>query len=117
MVYSVAESDSLIITSEHVAKAKKTLLEYEAVLPLAFEHMGQNPMLHALNSVHTWLKIEHGIARQPIPEFRVRRKLLQDVPPQYLDAALNELVNSGMATKVALAKGVGYVPVLTRRVE
>jgi hypothetical protein len=117
IVYSVAESNELVITSEHVARAKQTLLEYEEVLPLAFEHMGQNPLLHAINSVHTWLKIEYGVAKQPIIEARVRRRLLQDVPPQYLESALKELVESGMATTTALTKGKGYIPVITKRID
>lgn len=117
MAYSVAESNELIITSEHVARAKETLLEYEAVLPLAFEHMGQNPLLHALTSLHQWLKIEHTIAKAPVIEARLRRRLLADVPPQYIESALKEFVESGMATVVPTQKGKGYVPIHTKRID
>lgn len=117
MAYAVAETDDLIICPEHVESAKRTLLEAEAVLPLCFEHMGQNPLLHAIQSVHTWMKIEHGVSKQPIPEFRVRRKLLADVPPQYVDAAIKELVSSGMATETFSPKGKLYVPVNIKRVD
>lgn len=117
MVYSVAESNALIITSEHVAKARETLLEYEAVLPLVFEHMGQNPMLSALTNLHQWLKIEYGLTKKPIIEARLRRKLLTDVPPQYLEATLREFVDSGMATVTPTATGKGYTPIMTRRTE
>lgn len=117
MAYAVAESDDMIICPEHVERAKQTLLEAEAVLPLCFEHMGQNPLLHALQSVHTWMKIEYGVSKQPIPDFRLRRKLLADVPPQYLEAAMKELVSSGMVTEQHTTKGKVYVPVNIKRVD
>lgn len=117
MIHSVATSNELIITSEHVAAAKRDLLEYEAVLPLAFEHMGQNPMLHAITALHTWLKIEHAILRGPIPEGRLRRKLLQDIPPQYIDAALREFVEGGYASVTLLQTGKGYIPIQTKRID
>lgn len=115
MAYSAAESSDLIITRSHVEAARQTLLEAESFLPLCFEHLGQNPMLSALNSTHQWLKIEYGVSKAPIPESRIRRKLLADVPPQYIEAALNELLNSGMMKLVASSAGKAYVPIMIRR--
>lgn len=114
MVYSVAESNDLIITAAHAERARETLLEAEAMLPLVFEHLGQNPMLAALNSIHKWLKIEYGVNREPIIEQRVRRKLMADVPPQYVDAALQELVASGLCTVSPTSRGRAFIPVMTR---
>lgn len=115
MACSVAESNNLIIAEHHVEQARKILLEQEKVLPLAFEHMGQNPMLEALKSIHTWMKVEYGLHKQPLPEARLRRKLLQDIPPQYIEPTLSELVNSGMAVVTLGQKGKLYVPVNTSR--
>jgi hypothetical protein len=114
MVYSVAESDDLIITERHAEQARETLLEAEGLLPFVFEHMGQNPLLAALNSIHKWLKIEFGASREPIIEARVRRRLMIDIPPQYVDAALNELVGSGLCKVAITGRGKVYTPVMTR---
>jgi hypothetical protein len=114
MVYSVAESNSLIIDVNHVERARETLLEAESMLPLVFEHLGQNPLLSALNNIHKWLKIEYGVNREPIIEQRIRRKLMTDVPPQYVDAALQELVSSGLCTVQPTSRGRAFVPVMTR---
>ena len=119
MAYCVAESNDLIIRKHHCERARETLLEAEAVLPLAFEHLGQNPMLNAINSVHQWMKIEYATGgKKPIPEFRLRRKLMADVPPQYVEAAINELVGSGMVTLQPQPNGSKcYIPVNTRRTD
>lgn len=114
MVYSVAASNSLIIDVPHVERARETLLEAEGMLPLVFEHLGANPLLAALNNIHKWLKIEYGINREPIIEQRIRRKLMADVPPQYVDAAIQELVSSGLCTVQPTARGRAYTPVMTR---
>lgn len=114
MVYCAAAGNSLIIDASHVERARETLLEAEAALPFVFEHLGQNPMLAALNDVHKWLKIEFAVAREPIIEQRVRRKLMADVPPQYVDAALTELVSSGLCTAAFTQRGRAFTPVMTR---
>lgn len=114
MVHSAAAASDLIITTEHAERAKRDLLEYEAVLPLAFEHLGQNPLLAALNSLHAWMKIEYSIRRVPIAEARVRRKLIMDVPPQYVEAAIGELIASGLCTTQPTASGRAFVPNMTR---
>lgn len=114
MVYCAATASDLVITKDHAEQAKATLLEYEALLPLAFEHLGQNPMLAALNSIHSWMKIEYTIHRKPLAEARIRRKLLTDIPPQYIDAALSELVSSGLCTVQPSQGGKLYTPSLTR---
>lgn len=114
MVYSVADSDDLIINITHARRAKETLLEYESLLPLAFEHLGQNPMLAALNGLHSWMKIEYSVRREPIAEARIRRKLLMDVPPQYVDSAINELLASGLCSTKPSQTGRLFIPNLTR---
>jgi hypothetical protein len=118
MAYCVAEGNDLVIKPHHIEQARETLLEMEAVLPLAFEHMGTNPMLNAINSLHSWMKIEYALAKAPIPEFRLRRKLMADIPPQYVDAAIKEIVGSGLATLQPQADGSSrYIPIMTRRSE
>lgn len=118
MLYCVAESNDLIIRPQHIEQAKETLLEMEAMLPLAFEHMGANPMLAAINSLHQWLKVEYAISKKALPEFRVRRKLMADVPPQYVDASISELINSGMVTVQPQPNGTrSFIPILTRRTD
>ena len=114
MVYSVAEGNDLIITESHVEQAKATLLEAEELLPFVFEHVGQNPLLTAINSIHKWMKIEFMATREPLHESRIRRRLMIDVPPQYVDAALNELVSTQLCTVAVTARGKVYTPSLTR---
>jgi hypothetical protein len=80
--------------------------------------MGANPMLAAINSLHQWMKVEHAISKAPLPEFRVRRKLMADVPPQYVESAINELVQSGMVIVQPQPNGSrAFIPVITRRGE
>lgn len=114
MVYCAAAGNDLIIEVEHAERAKETLLEAEALLPFVFEHIGQNPMLAALNDIHKWLKIEYLATREPIVETRLRRKLMQNIPPQYIDAALQELVNSGLCKISFTTAGKAYTPEITR---
>jgi hypothetical protein len=114
MVYSIAESNDLIITESHAEQAKATLLEAEGLLPFVFEHIGQNPLLAALNNIHRWMKIEFMATREPLLEARIRRRLMIDIPPQYVDAALNELVGSGLCKVAITGKGKVYTPELTR---
>ena len=114
MVYSIAESNDLIIDVRHAEQARQTLLEAEGLLPFVFEHIGQNPLLTAINSIHKWMKIEFMATREPLPEARIRRRLMIDVPPQYVDAALNELVSTQLCTVALTAKGKVYTPSLTR---
>lgn len=114
MVCSVAESDDLIIDVRHAERAKQILLEAEQSLPFVFEHMGQNPLLGAINELHKWLKIEYMANRQPIAEQRIRRRLLSNVPPQYIDSALAEIVHAGLCKIELRPQGKFYVPNLTR---
>lgn len=118
MAYSVAESNDLVIRPHHCQQAQETLLEMEAVLPLAFEHMGQNPMLNAINTLHQWMKVEYSINKEPIPEHRLRRKLMADIPPQYVQAAIDEIVNSGLAKVQPQPNGSNkYIPIIIRRTD
>jgi len=114
MVYSIAESDSHVITLPQVERAKETLLEAEQLLPLAFEQIGQNPLLGAINALHRWMKIEYTMRREPLHESRLRRKLLSDVPPQYVDTVLQELISSKLAKLVISQSGKMYIPEITR---
>jgi hypothetical protein len=114
MVYSISESDSHIITLPQVERAKETLLEAEQLLPLAFEQIGQNPLLGAINALHRWMKIEYTMRREPLHESRLRRKLLSDVPPQYVDTVLQELISSKLAKLVITQSGKMYIPEITR---
>ena len=114
MVHCAAAASDMIITLEHAERAKADLLEYEAMLPLAFEHLGQNPMLAALNSLHSWMKIEYSLRRVPIAEARIRRKLLMDVPPQYVDSAINELLAAGLCSTQPSQSGRVFIPNMTR---
>jgi hypothetical protein len=74
-------------------------------------------MLNAINSVHQWMKVEYAINKTPIGETRLRRKLMADVPPQYIDAAINELLSSGLMSPHLQTSGRAFIPVNIRRTE
>lgn len=100
-VISAGRRDSKLVNLEDLQYAKELMLEAEEVMPLAFEQLGQNPMLIAMRSVHRWMMIEYNTnGKQPIHEQRIRHKLLVDVAPNYLEATVQSLLTSGTIVHV-----------------
>lgn len=98
MLYAVSRRQELLITVDDLAQARITLLEAEQVMPLALELIGQNPLAEAIAQTHRWAMIEYITTRTPLAESRVRKRLLQMIPVQYLQSALDNLVMTGLFT-------------------
>lgn len=98
MLISASKSSSKVILKEDLEEARDMLLEAEKWMPLALENFGQNPLAGAIKSIHKSSLIEFRINGKPIPEHRIRRMLMQDIPVQYHDEAINALLNGGWLT-------------------
>lgn len=105
MLYAVARK-SLEVDLSDVEEAKETLLEAEKDMLNAFSYMGANPVLEAINHTAAWLQSEFTARQSPIPEAAIKRRLLQEIAPQYIKSTLQELIEAGFAKK----QGTGYVP-------
>lgn len=96
MIHAIAAGVTEVDT-QHIAKAKETLLEAEFVMPLALEYLGNNPMAEAVKNLHMWAMTDYITnKRTPISEGRILRKLMADVPQQYHNVTLDHMVNIGM---------------------
>lgn len=89
-----ASKGQSIIEPWHLEEAKKLLLAMEAEMPLALEFMGANPMSNAVKSIHRWMMVEYAVKKLPIPESRVRRQLIQEIPVQYHDPTIENLIQT-----------------------
>ena len=107
MITAAGRRDSRLITLEDVQYTKELLLEAEETMPLALEHMGQNPMVEASTRVHRWASVEYNAnGKQAIHEKHIRAKLLQSgISPQYLESTLQSLITSG-----GFVQGSGVYP-------
>jgi len=97
LIVSAGRRDSRLITIEDVEFTKALLLEAEETMPLALEHMGQNPMVEASYRVLRWALVEYSTnGKQAIHEKHIRTKLLQGgISPQYLESTFQSMVTSG----------------------
>jgi hypothetical protein len=99
------------IDAPHLEEAREILLEMEAVMPLALEHMGTNPLAVAVKSLHKWMLIEYLTKRRPLGESAIRRFLMNDIPVQYHDATIENLLVSGLLkTQTGIAPARTFIP-------
>jgi len=94
MIYSAAESNSLRIEQRHLTSALDTFLEYEACVPQAFDYMGISPMAQTMREINTYIRNEQAASGKPVAESTIKKVLLKDVQPQYVNSVLAELVQS-----------------------
>ena len=115
MITSAGRRDSRLITLEDVEFTKNLLLEAEETMPMALEFLGQNPMMDAIKRAHRWMLVEFGTnGKQPIHEKFLRRKLLDGVSPNYLEATVQSMLTSGSVVQVSGTYPDRYfVPVVT----
>jgi hypothetical protein len=95
-VISVARDSSLVVTRADAEEALALLLEYEELLPNVIAQFGGSPALQTVRGLETWINAEFVKSKRPITEQNLRRKLLEEVPPQYVNSTISELVQSGM---------------------
>lgn len=93
----ISRSDEMTISKDDVLKAKADLLEAEAEMPRAFASIGANPLNLALDHVHKWMMIQYAITKTGVPEAQLRQKLISQIPLQYVDYAVEQLLSSALA--------------------
>lgn len=103
-IRSASRSQDKIIEAIDCAKAKADLLEAEKFMPAAFSALGANPLNVAVQNAHKWLMIQAAITKQAVPESALRAQLMKDVPIQYLDTAVEAMLNGGLASHLGGAK-------------
>ncbi len=115
MITSAGRRDSRLITLEDVEFTKNLLLEAEETMPLALEFLGQNPMMDAIKRAHRWMLVEYSTnGKQPIHEKFLRRKLLDGVSPNYLEATVQSMLTSGSVVQSSGTYPDRYfIPVVT----
>jgi hypothetical protein len=98
------------IESHHLDFAKETLLEAEVAAPLSFDYIAGNPLAMATREIVAWVSAEHKIKGRPLPEAALKKILLKDVQPQYVNAVLSELVQSGQLLVLTQGNARFYTP-------
>lgn len=102
---------SATVEPEHLEEAKALLLEMEEMMPMALEHMGSNPMANAVKSLHRWMMVEFAVKKRPIGETAVRRFLLNDIPVQYHEATIDNLIATNLLKiHTGVSPGRTFIP-------
>lgn len=101
---SASRSQDAIIEAIDCAKAKADLLEAERFMPSAFASLGANPINTAVGNAGKWLMIQYAITKAGVPESALRAQLMKDIPLQYIDHAIEAMLNGGLAMHMGGAK-------------
>lgn len=114
MLFAVSRGDS-VISDVDVGQARALLLYTEQEMPLAFEHLGQNPMAEAVKTIHRWAMLQHATnGRKGVPESAVVRKLLDDIPQQYHKQTIQYLLDSKLFTVTGNPPNRTFFPIPQR---
>jgi len=95
IIFCAARTGSQQIDLQDVVAARAFLLDAEAHMPRAIEHVGQNPLAEAIKNVHRWCAVKYAESKQPVSEERIRRLLLQEIPIQFHATAIETLISGG----------------------
>ena len=110
MLYSAAESSNLKIELTHLDAALETFLEYEACMAQSFAYMGASPVAQAIREIISFIKNEYALTGRPVTEAAVKKILLKDVQPQYVNSVLSELLQSGQLLVLTQGTMRTYTP-------
>lgn len=110
MLYSAAESGSLKIELSHLSAALETFLEYEACMAHSFAYMGASPVAQAIREITSYIKNEYALTGRPVTEAAIKKILLKDVQPQYVNSVLAELLQSGQLLSITQGTMRTYTP-------
>jgi hypothetical protein len=101
MIYSVAnarKADRLLITLVDYKRAMSTLLEAENSMSIALQYSAESPAFESLKNIEAWVLEETKRAGGAVSETVLKRKMLEEFPPQIAATALKELEASGFLT-------------------
>lgn len=110
MLYSVSESDNLLVEEEHFIKALDTLVEAEAVMPDIFKAMTQNGDQRAIEELWYQCLQWYGPKKQPIPETRIIAFLSEKVPAYSVFKIIEVMEKGGALQEVWENRVKCYVP-------
>lgn len=114
MLFAVSRGAG-VISDVDVTQAKALLLYTEREMPLAFEHLGQNPMAEAVKTIHRWAMLQHvSNGRKGVPESAIIRKLLDDIPQQYHKQTVQYLIDSKLFTTTGNSPNRTFFPIPQR---
>lgn len=108
---ALARSNDLIVTRPDAERAMSYLLASEAELSPVLAVFGASPAIASIRSVETWLRAEHAASGKPILETDLRKKLLEEVPPQYITSTIAELVSSGTLKMATAGQTRVFIPI------
>lgn len=91
MVVSVAESDCLVITKDHMLTAVKAVREVTKDIGMVFRAVGESTMVHAVDKVLQFIELKGYATRADI-----QRALWRHVSSSDLDVILNTLCTGGL---------------------
>jgi hypothetical protein len=112
MLISVAESNALILDVRHVEQAKKYLLSLEQDMPKSLTYFGGSNLANTLKSVHRWAQVITDMGRKTLPESALRMQLLRDVPPQYLEQTIDNLLRAGYFSTTGVPPAREFKPLV-----
>jgi hypothetical protein len=99
---AISRHNELQVRREDAEQALEWFLEAEARLTPVIASFGASPVLKTLQGTSKWIEEEFKRTRKPISEVILRRKLLEEVAPQYINQTIAELVASGTIDLVPL---------------
>lgn len=97
---AASRSNDMKITLQDLQRARDDLLEAERFMPQAMSSIGANPLNDAIREAHKWATMQILITKGSLPEGNLRAHLQPNVPVQYMDATINQMLSSGLLTVI-----------------
>ena len=111
MIMAASRRDDSVLQLEDVVTAREVLLEAEQVMPNAISAMGANPFYMQMRVAATVVKKEfHDRGDRAVPQHIVTRILSREVPPQYMTAVLEAIVQNKWVYRQGEAGKYTYLP-------
>lgn len=100
IVFSVSDSDQMVVDLPHVKRAHLTLLEAERVMPEIFKEMTYNSQMSEIEEAFYFIMREYSSKNRPVPEHRVTHFLMTKVPANQIQFILDSMIRSKIISVV-----------------
>lgn len=112
MIFSASRREDMIVRMSDYESARDAMLDGESTAPVALEAAGKNDYIVIMAQAVKFITVQYARTKEPVPEYMIRRLLNRDVPPQYVAAVLNTMVDSHMILRELHAERPFYRPII-----
>lgn len=110
VIAAISEGETLTISRSHAELALGWLLDAERGLEGLTKFFGASPVLAAMRGIDSWLQAEVLRTGKALSEAALKRKLLEEVPPQHLNHTLVEMLAAGRIRMEKVGEARFYRP-------